>query len=296
MSRVFVLGNATVDVVQRVERLPSPGETLLSGSLERYAGGKGLNQAIAAARAGTSVRLIAPIGRDADAALLQDALAGEDRLTIDWRLLDEPTDISAIWVSADGENMIVSSAACARGLVEADAVVALDELGAGDGLVLQGNLTAATTEAAAHHARNRGARVILNTAPIAWDMRRLLPLVDLLVANGPEARHLTGHASGSAVTALVAAGCRAVIVTRGADGAWLGDAHGVRSIAAPAVVPVDTAGAGDVTVGTLAAMLAEGLPLAEALAIAVRAASLSVTRRGTSPSFPTREEIAAVRG
>ena len=295
MSAVIVLGNATVDAIQRVERLPSPGETLLSGGLERCPGGKGLNQAFAAARAGAKTRLIAPIGKDADADFLRQQVLSEIGLAVDWHVLDAPTDISSIWVSADGENMIVSSATCATGFGAAEAVTALAGLGQTDILVLQGNLTAATTAAALRHGRERGARILLNSAPIAWDMVSLLPWVDILVANGPEARHLTGVSTDPAVAALIEAGCGAVVVTRGADGAWLGDAGGLYSIPAPEVVSVDTAGAGDVTVGTLAAMLAEGLCLAEALKVAVAAGSLSVTRSGTSPSFPTRGEVEALR-
>lgn len=295
MTTVHVLGNATVDVVQRVGRLPAPGETLLSAGLERCAGGKGLNQAVAAARAGARTRLIAPIGEDADAAFLRNALCGEAGLSVEWRVLDAPTDISSIWVSADGENMIVSSAASATGLSAAEALAALSAMEEGDILVLQGNLSAETTMAAASFARDRGARVILNTAPIAWDMRPLLPLADVLVANGPEARHITGLSTAEAVQALLGRGCRTVVVTRGAEGAWLDGGDSLVAVAAPKVSPVDTAGAGDVAVGTLAAMLAEGLGLSEALGIALKAASLSVTRPGTMPSFPTADEILALR-
>ncbi|TFF24806.1 ribokinase [Jiella endophytica] len=295
MTTVHVLGNATVDVVQRVGRLPAPGETLLSAGLERCAGGKGLNQAVAAARAGARTRLNAPIGKDADATFLRDALCGEAGLSVEWRVLEAPTDISSIWVSADGENMIVSSAASATGLAAAEALAALSAMEEGDILVLQGNLSAETTMAAASFARDRGARVILNTAPIAWDMRPLLPLADVLVANGPEARHITGLSTAEAVQALLGHGCRTVVVTRGAEGAWLGNGDGLVALSAPKVSPVDTAGAGDVAVGTLAAMLAEGLALSEALGIALKAASLSVTRPGTMPSFPTADEILAQR-
>lgn len=106
---------------------------------------------------------------------------------------------------------------------------------------------------------------------------------------------MTGLASEDAVAALLAAGCGSVVITRGAHGAWLGTVDGVRTIAAPVVHAVDTAGAGDVTVGTLAAMLAQKADMEDALRMAVAAASLSVTRYGTTPSFPTRDEIASFR-
>ncbi len=295
MSRVTVLGNATVDLLQRVSAFPRPGETLLSEGIERCAGGKGLNQALAASRVGASVRLVAPIGDDPDGAFLRTALAAEDDLIVDWRTVAAPTDVSSIWIADTGENMIVSSAACARGLREDDALAMLTPVAPGDVLVLQGNLTAAVTMAAARCGRDRGAHVILNTAPIAWDMRPLLGAVDIVVSNEPEARSLTGEAGEAALNQLLALGAGCAVVTHGAAGALFSTGSGPVSIPAPAVEAIDTAGAGDVTVGTLAAGIAAGEPIANALSLAIAAASLSVTRLGTSPSFPTRAEMAHLR-
>ncbi|WP_262031643.1 ribokinase [Microvirga sp. Mcv34] len=295
MSRVTVLGNATVDLLQRVSAFPKPGETLLSAGIERCAGGKGLNQALSASRAGAFVRLVAAIGDDPDGAFLRAALTSEDGLAVDWCIVAAPTDVSSIWIADTGENMIVSSAACARGLREDEALARLAPVTAGDVLVLQGNLTAAVTMAAARFGRERGAQVILNTAPIAWDMRLLLQAVDIVVANQPEAQSLTGEAGEAALTELLALGAGCAIVTLGAAGAMLSTGGSVVTIPAPAVEAVDTAGAGDVTVGTLAAGIAAGEPVANALSLAIAAASLSVTRPGTSPSFPTRAEMAHLR-
>ncbi|MBM3480773.1 MAG: TonB family protein [Alphaproteobacteria bacterium] len=116
MSRILVLGNATVDVIQRVARLPVAGETLLGEPPLRCAGGKGLNQAIVAARTGAAVDFAAAIGDDAEAALLRAAIAGEGLQRLDWIVVDAPTDLSSIWVDAEGRNMIVSSAACAAAI------------------------------------------------------------------------------------------------------------------------------------------------------------------------------------
>ncbi len=295
MSCVTVFGNATVDLLQRVAAFPRPGETVLSEGTERCAGGKGLNQALAASRAGASVRLIAAIGEDTDGAFLRTALASEDGLTVDWCMTAAPTDMSSIWIADTGENMIVSSAACARGLREDEALAMLAPVAPGDVLVLQGNLTDFMTMAAARFGRARGARVILNTAPIAWDMRPLLQVVDIIVANQPEARSLTGEAGEAALTQLLAFGAGCAVVTHGAAGAMFSTGSSIATIPAPAVEAIDTAGAGDVTVGTLAAGIAAGEPVANALSLAIAAASLSVTRPGTSPSFPTRAEMAHLR-
>lgn len=295
MSRVVVFGNATVDIILDVERLPAPGETLLSRGLLRCAGGKGLNQAISAARTGARTVLAAAIGGDQEATFLRATLAGEDGLETRWKVTAEPTDLSTIWVASSGENAIVSSAACARSLESGHVAGLIGELDPSDILLVQGNLTAGATLAAMRHARGHGARVVLNTAPIAWDMGDVLALADVVVANEPEALALTGLAGEAAVRALLARGPKTAVLTLGARGALLGGAGGVAVLPAPAVTAIDTAGAGDVMAGTLAAELAVGREIGEAVALAVAAASLSVTRHGTSPSFPTAAEIDALR-
>jgi len=293
-ARVFVFGNATLDIVQSVARLPAPGETLLAHSLERCAGGKGLNQAVACARAGARTVLVAPIGDDADGRQLREAALPEMGLESRWMDVPYPTDLSSIWVSDDGENVIVSSAAAARSLRERDVAAMLPDLRARDLLVMQGNLPAEVTRAAVELGRERDALTLLNTAPIDWPMGDLLPRVDIVVANVPEAERLTGFAPEQAACALLRGATRAAVVTEGEAGALLATGGELRRVPAPAVRAVDTSGAGDVAVGTLAAFLAAGQPVEAALQGAMAAAALSVTRRGTTPSFPTRAEIAAI--
>ncbi|MDM0064945.1 ribokinase [Variovorax sp. J31P207] len=293
MSRVFVLGNATVDQVHRVERLPAPGETVLASSIARCAGGKGLNQAVAAARTGARVTLAAPVGRDADAALLAQSLAGEAELEALWLAGDAPTDLSSIWVAEGGENVIVSSAGCARSITPEQARRLCDRLAPGDFLLLQGNLSAQATHAAAEAGRARGASCVLNTAPIAWDMHALLRLCDIVIANAGEAAILTAGAADVG-QALRERGAGTGIVTLGPRGALITTEASQATIAAPQVETVDTAGAGDVFAGTLVGLLSTGHPLGLATQTAVAAASLSVTRRNTMPSFPTRSEIASL--
>lgn len=292
MTRVFVLGNATVDLSLRVTDWPRPGETILASQARRGPGGKGLNQAVAALRAGADVTLCAPIGDDADGAFLRDFAVRQRGLTVRWRPCDAVTDISTIWVSDSGENMIVSSADCARSIAPSEIPGLLDGISAGDHLILQGNLAAEPTLAAALHARASGARVILNTAPIAWDMTPMLAVTDLLICNQPEAALLTGGASESdAVDRLLDAGVDQVLLTLGARGAIGGKRGQIASTAAPAVQVVDTAGAGDVTVGYLVAGLMQGMPFAQACTFAMQAAALSVTRPGTLEACPTRAEV-----
>jgi ribokinase len=293
MSRVLVLGNATLDLIQRVERLPAPGETLLSSSTARCAGGKGFNQAVAAARTGAPTRLVAPIGKDADAAFLADSVKDETGLDANWLPCDAPTDISTIWVAADGENVIVSSAECARSVTPDQARSLCGTLAAGDVLLMQGNLAADTTHAAAETAKARGATRMLNTAPIAWDMRPVLGLFDCVIANEGEAAQVTAGSPTPAAT-LHADGVRTAIITLGARGALIVEGSIETMIDAPRVAAVDTSGAGDVFVGTLAGLVAKGLALPNAVRIAVAAASLSVTRPNTTPSFPSGDEIAAL--
>jgi ribokinase len=293
MSRVLVLGNATLDVIQRVERLPAPGETVLALRTARCAGGKGLNQAVAAARTGAEALLVAPVGRDAEAAFIADSVKDETGLEVTWLACDAPTDLSTIWVAAGGENVIVSSADCARSVTSDQARSLCGTLASDDVLLMQGNLSADVTRTAAQTALARGAKRVLNTAPIAWDMREILGLFDIVIANEGEAALLTAG-SPSAAASLHASGVRTAIITLGAHGALILDDGIETMIDAPTVTAIDTAGAGDVFVGTLAGLLANDASLSSAVTIAVAAASLSVTRPNTTPSFPSREEVAVL--
>jgi ribokinase len=294
MTRVLVLGNATLDVIQRVARLPLPGETVLADSTARCAGGKGLNQAVAAARTGASTRLVAPVGRDADATFIAAALRDETGLDAQWLPCDAPTDMSAIWVATGGENVIVSSAACAHAVTPKQAQHFCSTLLPGDVLVMQGNLSAEATGSAAREARARGAILILNTAPIAWDMRPLLGLFDIVIANEGEAELLAQGASAP-FAAFLTSGVFTAIMTLGARGALIVSENTELTVDAPKVVAVDSAGAGDVFVGTLAGLVANGMTITTAVKVAVAAASHSVTRLNTTPSFPSRAELASLK-
>ncbi|MFN3673923.1 MAG: PfkB family carbohydrate kinase [Bosea sp. (in: a-proteobacteria)] len=295
MSRVVVFGNASLDIVLTLAAFPQPGETVLAREALTCAGGKGLNQAIAAARAGARAHLIAGIGADDAASRIRASLAAESGLTTSFLPCASPTDLSTIWLDGAGENMIASSNSCAHAVTADDAARELADLAPGDWLVLQGNLTQAATEAAILAGRTAQAGIVLNTAPMQGWMESVLPKVDILVANDLEARQLTGaQACDEAAARLRDAGCARVVITLGARGALMLGSDGSLRVPAPAVTAIDTAGAGDMFVGALVASLARQHTMASAMALAVASAAASVTRRGTTTSFPTRDEMKAL--
>lgn len=283
-ATVVVVGSANIDQVFRVARIPSPGETVLSSGLSIARGGKGQNQAVAAARAGASTVMVAAIGDDdfgrrTRAGLVDD---GVDVALV--RTAGAPTGTAMIAVDDAGENTIIVDAGANGELIalgHAD-TVAIAEAGV---LVMQLEIPLPTVAAAARAAREAGTTVILNAAPIADLPTGLLDDVDILVVNEHEAAHLAG--SGE-VRALA----RVVIVTLGAAGAVLHRRGSTDvTVAAPSVTAVDATGAGDTFCGALAASLAEGTALESAVRFAVAAASLSVQRAGAVPSIPHRAAI-----
>ena len=302
MSRLLVLGNAGLDTGLALPRLPRPGETLVGEGRGSAPGGKGLNQAVVAVRTGLlPVAFLAPLGRDAEAARVAGALAAEGFAALDLPRPGPPTDGSVLMVLPDGENAIASWGACALALPAADAAAAVTALPEGAWVLLQGNLSPAATLAACHAARERGLAVMLNAAPLAWDLAPVLPLCAAVVANRDEAAVLTGGEGPDAAGALVVAGAGLAVVTLGAQGCVVADADGMRALPAPAVAAVDSTGAGDTLCGVLAACLAAwpgarhpGAAQDAALGAAQAAAALSVQRPGCFAALPDRGELAAL--
>jgi ribokinase len=271
---VHVVGNAVVDTAYRLPHLPTPGETVLATDTRVDWGGKGLNQAVAAAVAGAPVTFAAAVGEDSAGEGIAEVLARHPRLSQRLWRRRLPTDRSIVLVDARGENAIVSTAFCAASVTPAEVETALADAAPGDLAVLQGNLSPDATAAALAAGKRRGALTLLNPAPLAFPVAPLLPLVDILVANAVEAAALgidaeAGLAGTAVVVTLGAAGC----VGRAAGAGF--------RIAAPTVEAVDTAGAGDAFVGTLAAALHAGAPMPRAAELATAAGSLVVTRPGT---------------
>lgn len=291
-ARLLVLGNAGWDLPLRVPHLPRAGETLLGERLEDSPGGKGLNQAVVAARAGADVVFVVALGDDGEGRAVRAALAAE---AVAFSALPSAhrTDLSLLCVAADGSNLILSTNACADGVSVAEAEQATARLVPGDILLMQCGLRAEPTIAAARRGAAAGARVLLNAAPLRWDIAPILPLVEVLILNEVEAEAASACVEPAAAAArLRAHGARRVIVTLGADGALCADADGIRREPAPAVDVRDTTGAGDVFCGTYAAALLAGH--ADPMEAAQRAAGWSVARQGCFAAFPPAAVLRAI--
>jgi ribokinase len=289
--RIAVLGSANMDLVAYVATAPRRGETVFGREFRTVPGGKGANQAIAAARAGGDVRMIGAVGDDAFGAELRATLERSGVDTAGLRTVPGPTGTAHIVVDDEGGNAIVV-------VPSANAAVTGPGAGALDGcaaLLLQLEVPLAAVIAAAAAARAAGARVVLTPAPARPLPAELLARVDLLVPNEHEASALTGLADPSAAAAALLDQVPAVVVTLGAAGC-LYAARGARPVRVPgrAVRAVDSTAAGDTFVGALAVALGEGRPVRAALEWASAAAALSVQRPGASSAMPTRAEIDAL--
>jgi ribokinase len=292
---IHVIGNATIDTVIRLARFPLPGETVVAeqGTAEDL-GGKGANQAVVAARCGASVRLVAAIGRDESGRRILANLQHEGVGIGGLHHWDGATDRCIIYVDAAGENTIVSLIDAAAAF-DPLALGADADFAAGDHVVLQGNLQPQVTYDCLVAARRRRAITLLNPSPAYQPADYDWSLVDIVVVNRLEAQQLGASDDPlQAARNLIQGGAGAVVLTDGARGAtWITNRKALHA-EAPAVVPVDTVGAGDVFCGTLVAGLATGRGIETALAAATEAASLAVTRRGVLAAFPSRLEFAAI--
>ena len=310
MTSIIVCGSLNMDLVARVAQLPRAGETVAGRSLQRLPGGKGLNQAVAAARMGAKVAMIGAHGDDADGATLAALLGAEG---VDVRgLATRPateaaahTGLAQVLVADDGENSIVVHGGANMTLSSDEARAALaalwpEAIPAATGALSARRVALAQLEspmdavaAFLGAARAAGATTVLNPAPALPGTLPLLAQADIVVLNETElaAYAPAGHAV-LAARSLLRGACRAVIVTLGGEGAWLVTAEGDARFPAPAVAVVDTTGAGDCFCGVFAAGLAAGLALEAAAVRAVAAASVAVTRVGAAPSMPRAAELA----
>ena len=299
-NRVVVVGSCNMDLVVRAARLPRPGETLAGSGFECLPGGKGANQAVAAARLGAQVSLVGCVGADAFGDQLCAALQA-DSIDIGHvhRRPGVATGIASITVSDDGLNSIVLAAG-ANGTLEPRDVEAAEQLIAEASVLLcQLEVPLPTVAAAIEIAARHGTRVLLNPAPAVPLDPAMLSSVDFLVPNETEAGLLTdttvdGLATAqSAATALLAQGPKHVLLTLGASGVWLATGDEGWHFAAPRVDAVDSTAAGDTFIGGFAACIAAGGDLSEAIRLGQRAAALSVTRFGAQASIPSRSEVDA---
>lgn len=288
---VWNLGSINADLVYAVPNLPAAGETVAATGLARFLGGKGANMSVAASRGGAVVHHIGAVGGDGGWAV--------DRLTewgVDTRhiaTVQAPTGHAMIAVDPGGENLIVIHPGANRAIPETTLDAALSRARAGDRLLIQ-NETGLQARAA-RTGRDLGLVVAYAAAPFdAGAVQAVLPWIDLLVLNAVEAEQLqaaTGHAPETLPVAEV-------MITLGAQGCrWIDTNKGVsRDFPAIPVTPVDTTGAGDTFTGYLLAGLDRGLTMAQAIALATRAAALMVTRHGTADVIPDLKEVEAFRG
>jgi ribokinase len=289
VTEVVVVGSANVDLVLPVERIPRPGETVLASGLSRGPGGKGSNQAVAAARAGASTAFVVSLGDDEPGRLLESVLTGAGVDLSLARRTRTPTGTAIIIVDASGENSIVVAPSANSELIlsgEATAAIANAPV-----VLTQLEIPFETVRSVAALGRN----VILNAAPAALLDDDLLADVDLLVVNEHEAAVVSGVEGGLDVAGpALLRRVPAVVVTLGGDGAMVlrRDAPSER-VPGIEVEVVDTTGAGDTFCGVLAAGLARGAELREAVRRANAAASLSVQTAGAADSVPTSEAIDA---
>jgi ribokinase len=299
MGRVLVIGSVNTDLVCRAPTLPRAGETLRGSSFAVFAGGKGANQAVAAARAGAEVVFVGAVGDDDfGAARRADLLADGINVARLRTLLGTPSGVALIVVDDAGANQIVMVPGANDAVSVQDALDALaTEPYAALSLTLEAPLDVV---AAALEQRPAGVSAVLNVAPYDARVAPLLPLVDVLVCNELEAGELLGAPLGddaqAGARALLQLGPRVAIVTLGARGAAVATADEDWLRPAPRVTAVDTTGAGDAFCGALTAWLADGATLRSALTAGVAAGALSVTRAGAQPSLPRRAELDALLG
>ncbi|MCU1734207.1 MULTISPECIES: ribokinase [unclassified Pseudomonas] len=298
-AKVVVVGSLNMDLVTRAERLPRAGETLAGESFETVPGGKGANQAVAAARLGASVAMVGCVGDDAYGQQLRGALLTEG---IDCLAVEVAAGVSSgvalIMVDAASQNTIVVIAGGNGRLLPASVQRFEALLRDAEVIVCQMEVPPQTVEYVLARGRALGKAVILNPAPVKGPLPvEWFATIDYLIPNESEASALTGlpvddlPSAQAAADHLIALGAGKVIVTLGAQGALLVSGEGSEHFPAPVVAAVDTTAAGDTFVGGFAAALAQGRSEREAIVFGQRAAAISVTRPGAQPSIPSLAEV-----
>ena len=299
MKKILVVGSSNTDLIIKVPEIPRPGETLLGGQFQTFPGGKGANQAVAAARAGGEVVFIAAVGDDAYGAEAIRAYKEDNINTEDIKVCrGVPSGIAMITVSQKGENAISVASGANGELSPADLEETEEAFAEADYMLVQLETPLETVQKAVELCAEFDTRVILNPAPAAELSDEILAKVDIITPNETEAEKLTGSVVFDEASAKKAAnvlhqrGIPTVIITLGSQGAFLSDAASGKQKLIPGfnVKATDTTAAGDVFNGQLAVALAEGYGLEEAILLAHSAAALSVQKLGAQSSIPGREE------
>lgn len=296
--KLTIIGSANTDLIMKVGRLPDRGETVNDGEYLQTYGGKGANQAVAAARAGASTRFIACLGRDAfTPGMIENFLGDGIDLSDVVHVTDQPGGTALVMIDESGNNYLTvapgsNSALRAEHIAEAWPSISRSSL-----IVLQMEIPAETNRDILRRAREADIPVLLNYAPANTMIADLLPGLHTLIVNEGEAARLSGISPISreearlAIEALKALGPSRVILTLGSDGSMVHDGNSITYVPAFSVPVKDTTAAGDTFCGALGAGLLEGMPYLEAARFASAAAALSVSRLGAQPSIPFRPEI-----
>jgi ribokinase len=294
---VLVVGSSNIDLMATVDRLPIPGETVLGYQFTQSVGGKGANQAVAAARAGAEVAFLTKLGADANGDLIESHLIAQ-RLSRQVLLRDAqaPTGVAMILVDRAGDNQIVVVPGSNGRLTPADVRQHVGLMIGARVLLVQMEIPMETVKEALVLAKGHGLMTILNPAPACQLSSELLRLVDVLTPNETEARMLAGSADLSeAATFLATCGTGTVVVTCGVEGALISRGTQVVHVPAFRVDTIDSTGAGDVFSGVLASAMAAGMPIETGVEIANAAGALATTARGAQESMPTKDQIDFLR-
>jgi len=297
-NRIAVVGSTNTDMVIKTSKLPVPGETILGGKFFMNPGGKGANQAVAAARLGGNVSFIAKTGEDLFGKRARQLFESEN-INTDYLFTDpgHPSGVALITVDANGENCIVVAPGSNSFLAKSDIDLAQEEILRADIVLMQLEIPLETVEYVANIAFEAGKKVILNPAPAKQITNELLSKLYMITPNETEAELISGIPVKDIDSATMAArnlylrGVKVVIITLGSKGALLFEGNEAKLIPSFKVEAVDTTAAGDIFNGAITVGISEGLELYSAVEFACKAAAISVTRMGAQASAPYRNEV-----
>jgi ribokinase len=296
--KIVVIGSSNTDMVIKTHHLPVPGETVIGGTFLMNPGGKGGNQAVAAARMGGQVTFIAKTGNDVFGKQSVDLYKSEG-INTQYIFIDgkNPSGIALITVDSNGENCIVVASGANAALSPADIESARSEIETADLVLLQLEIPIETVEYAAELAHKKGIPVILNPAPARALSEKLLKMLYMITPNKTEAEMISGikvscwESAREATDIISSRGVDIVVITLGWMGAFIKENNQYHKVEASPVKAVDTTAAGDCFSGSLCVGLSEGLSIADAVKMAVKASAIAVTRMGAQASMPFRKEL-----